>query len=89
VEGEFSSIPAGEQRSAQVDCPSGYHVVGGGIFSTEGETGEDINSSFPSQRGSTEFGNEGWAGWVDNTTAGTVGAQALAICAKAGKVSGP
>jgi hypothetical protein len=88
-EGEPVEIHNGEQEGVSVDCDPGYHVVGGGIFSTSSIPGEDVNSSYPSERGSLEFGNEGWAGYVDNTTGSTKFAQAFAVCAKAGKVSGP
>jgi hypothetical protein len=88
-EGGLVEIGNNEQAGVQVGCDSGYHVVGGGIYSSSGELGESVNSSYPSQRTNLEFGNEGWAGFVDNTTGGTASAQAFAICAKAGKVSGP
>ncbi len=88
-EGEPVEISNGEQEGVSVDCDPGYHVVGGGIFSTSSIPGEDLNSSYPSERGSLEVGNDGWAGFVDNTTGSTKFAQAFAICAKSGKVSGP
>ncbi len=88
-EGAVVNIANNEQEGVSVDCPVGYHVVGGGILSSAGEPGEDVNSSYPSQRGSFEPGSDGWAGFVDNTTGSTEAAQAFAICAKAGKVSGP
>lgn len=83
-------ILANEQAGVSVDCDPGYHVVGGGVASSAGVTGEDVNSSYPSKRGDPEeYGSDGWAGFVDNKTAGPQFAQALAICAKAGKVTGP
>ncbi|MGH2976680.1 MAG: hypothetical protein ACRDLL_17725, partial [Solirubrobacterales bacterium] len=88
-EGALVNIANNDQGAVSVDCGAGYHVVGGGILSTSESPGEDVNSSYPSKRGSFEPGNDGWAGFVDNTTGGTEAAQAFAICAKAGKVSGP
>jgi hypothetical protein len=88
-EGESVAIANNEQAAVQVDCDPGYHVVGGGIYSSAEVLGESVNSSFPSERGSLEVGNEGWAGFVDNATGSAQSAQAFAICAKAGKVSGP
>lgn len=88
-EGAVVEIANNEQGAVSVDCDAGYHVVGGGIFSSAEETGENVNSSYPSRRGSLEPGNDGWAGFVDNTTGGIEVAQAFAVCAKAGKVSGP
>jgi hypothetical protein len=80
--------PAGEQNFVEVSCDPGWHVVGGGIYGTEEELGQNVNSSYPSN-GEGEFGNTGWAGWVNNETAEDAGIFALAICAKAETVSGP
>lgn len=88
-EGEPVAIANNEQAEVQVGCDVGYHVVGGGVYSSSAALGESVNSSYPSERNGLEFGNEGWAGYVDNTTGSAQSAQAFAICAKAGKVSGP
>ena len=79
------SVPPIRRRSRD----AGYHVVGGGVLSSSESPGEDVNSSYPSKRGSFEPGNDGWSGFVDNTTGSAEVAQAFAICAKAGKVTGP
>jgi len=88
-EGAEVNIANNTQGAVSVDCDAGYHVVGGGILSSSESPGEDVNSSYPSRRGSLQPGNDGWAGFVDNTTGSTEAALAFAICAKAGKVSGP
>jgi hypothetical protein len=88
-EGAAVEIPNNKQGAVSVDCDPGYHVVGGGILSFSEAPGENVNSSYPSARGSFEPGTDGWTGFVDNTTGSTKGAQAFAVCAKAGKVSGP
>lgn len=88
-EGALVGVPNNDQAGVSVDCSPGYHVVGGGILSSSEQPGENVNSSYPSKRGSFEPGNDGWAGFVDNTTGSAEVAQAFAICAKAGKVSGP
>lgn len=88
-EGPAVGIANNEQAAVSVDCSAGYHVVGGGILSSSEDPGEDVNSSYPSKRGSLEPGNDGWSGFVDNTTGGVESAQAFAVCAKAAKVSGP
>lgn len=88
-EGAEVNIANNEQGAVSVDCDAGYRVVGGGVLGSSESPGEDVNSSYPSKRGSFEPGNDGWAGFVDNTTGSTETAQAFAICAKAGKVTGP
>ena len=80
--------PSGSQNFIEVSCPSGWHVVGGGVFGTAEELGQNINSSYPSN-GKGEFGNTAWAGWVNNQSGEAAEISALAICAKAEKVSGP
>jgi len=87
-EGEAFLIEPGEQAGVQVDCEPGYRVVGGGIYSTSEALGQNVNSSYPSKRGSIEFGTEGWAGFVNNATGSQEFARALAICAKVGSVRG-
>lgn len=81
-------IEPDEQAGVQVDCEPGYHVIGGGIFGTSEALGQSVNSSYPSRRSSIEFGTEGWAGFVDNSTGSAEFARALAICAKVGNVRG-
>lgn len=88
-EGAVVGVPNNDQAAVSVDCDPGYHVVGGGILSSSEQPGENVNSSYPSKRGSFEPGNDGWSGFVDNTTGSAEVAQAFAICAKASKVSGP
>jgi hypothetical protein len=80
--------PNGEQSFVEVSCDPGWHVVGGGIYGTQEELGQNINSSYPSN-GEGEPGNTGWAGWVNNASGEGAEITALAICAKAGKVTGP
>jgi hypothetical protein len=80
--------PAGEQSFVEASCDPGWHVVGGGVYGTQEELGQNVNSSYPSN-GKGEPGNTGWAGWVNNESAGAAEIAALAICAKAGKVTGP
>jgi hypothetical protein len=86
--GQAIGIPNGEQGFVFAECPSGMHVVGGGIYSEAEPTGEDINSSFPGNS-EGEPATIGWAGWVDNTTGEEQGAKAYAICANAVNVTGP
>ncbi len=87
---ESEENPNGEQSYVEADCPGAYHVTGGGIYSTEEELGQNINSSYPVNRGgSGKFGNTGWAGYVNNESGEDAFIVALAICAEAGKVSGP
>ncbi len=88
VEGEGSAIPKGEQGAVSAQCPAGLHVVGGGVASEDETPGQDVNSSFPSNT-KGEPGNTGWFGYVDNSTGKSENAWAYAICAEAGKVTGP
>lgn len=80
--------PNGEQSFIEASCDAGWHVIGGGIYGTAEALGQNINSSYPSD-GEGEFGNTGWAGWVNNESGEGAEISALAICAKAGKVTGP
>jgi hypothetical protein len=79
-----SVIPAGQTLPANVaTCPSGRHVVGGGIrVSTGGQNIEGVIDTYPS-------GGSGWGGTVSNI-GGTESHTAVttAICAKSGKATG-
>ena len=84
----MSAIPKEEQSIVSAQCPSGLHVVGGGVSSSDEVPGEDINSSYPGNA-QGEPANTGWVGFVDNYSEETLHATAYAICAEAGKVTGP
>jgi hypothetical protein len=85
-----ASNPNNSQDFVEAACNPGEHVTGGGIFSSSGALGQDINSSYPSDgSGTGEFGNTAWAGYVDNETGSTRTITAFAICAKVGSVTGP
>jgi hypothetical protein len=79
---------AGEQDFVSVSCDPGWHVVGGGIYSSSSSLAANVNSSFPSNE-EGEFGNTGWSGYVNNDGASAQDINAVAICAKAGSVTGP
>jgi hypothetical protein len=83
--------PNNAQSYVEADCPSGYHVTGGGIYGSEGSLGQNINSSYPVTPGTEgeEFGNSGWAGWVNNESGSNASITAFAVCAKTEKTSGP
>jgi len=82
------TVPTGQQRFVEVQCPAGEHATGGGIFSSSGEPLASLNSSFPVGP-SGEFGSTGWAGYANNETGFPEEAIALVVCAKAGTVTGP
>jgi hypothetical protein len=79
-----STIPAHAILPVAVaTCPSGRHVVGGGIkVSTGGQNIEGVVDTFP-------VGGSGWGGTVSNFS-GTESHTAIttAICAKSGKATG-
>jgi hypothetical protein len=85
---EEEENPDGEQSYVEADCPGGYHVTGGGIWGNLGTPGQNINSSFPTS-GEGDFGNIGWAGYVNNESGVDGYVVAFAICAKVDKTSGP
>lgn len=82
------TVPTGQQKYLEVQCPAGEHATGGGIFSSSGEPLASLNSSFPVDS-SGEFGSTGWAGYANNETGFTEEAIAFVVCAKAGTVTGP
>ena len=84
-----ASNPDTSQDYVGADCPNGYYVTGGGIYGSQGELGQNINSSYPVEKGSTESGNTGWGGYVNNESGFDGSITAYAVCAKAGSVSGP
>ena len=88
VEGPVNAIPKEEQASVSAQCPPGMRVVGGGVSSSDEETGEDINSSYPGNAQGAPA-TTGWFGFIDNYSTETQHAAAYAICAEVGKVSGP
>lgn len=82
--------PKETQSYVEVSCDPGEHVVGGGIWGSQGSPGQNINSSFPSNGdGEGDSGNTAWAGYVNNESTINGSIVAFAICAKAGSVSGP
>lgn len=86
---EGAENPNNTQSFVEAECPGGYHVTGGGVYGTEEEPGQNVNSSFPAGGEESEIGNTGWAGWVNNESGEDAFIFAFAICAKAGTVSGP
>ena len=84
------SVAPGAQNGAEVECPSGMSVTGGGLINDSGDTGVNINASYPFDRDGTVGGsvpNGGWGGWVNNAGTATVAFEVYAICTSASSVS--
>jgi hypothetical protein len=90
VSESFGPFPAGTQYGAEVACPSGKHVVGGGVESEGDFKQQAINSSFPSDGDNTgAAGNVAWTAFVDNTSVTALGFTVYAVCGAASSVTGP
>jgi hypothetical protein len=76
VSGPVETNPADTQSSANVSCPSGTSVLGGGIESYQplgGAYGQNVATSYPV--------TGGWTGEVDNQSVTSLSIQAWATCA--------
>jgi hypothetical protein len=60
---------------ARVFCPTGKVVIGGGVLS-EGDMGQNVNSSYP-------ITSTSWQGYVNNSTGTPLNFEVYAICANA------
>jgi len=69
--------PAGGQNSGSVACPAGKKVLGGGVSSTSGDLGHNVNSSYPTSETT-------WRADVNNNSGQDRSFIVYAICAAVG-----
>jgi hypothetical protein len=85
-----SSVAPGEQNGAEVACPSGMSVTGGGLYNASEDTGVTLNASYPFDGDGATGGfvpDDGWAAYVNNEGTETVGFAVYAICTSPTSVS--
>jgi hypothetical protein len=73
VESSAVSNPPGQNGEA-VSCPGSTVPWGGGVDSTSGSVGVNVNSTYPS-------GPQTWTAYMNNSTGTTAGFFVLAVCA--------
>jgi hypothetical protein len=73
--GEIDSPPTAQSAEGTATCPSGQSVLGGGIVDYGDQTGQNVNTSQPLE------GDNGWQGYVNNSTADDTAFAVYAICA--------
>ncbi len=66
---------AGMQSHGDATCPSGTKVLGGGAFSSSGNTSDNINSSYPSDASN-------WVVDMNNASGANSGFNVYAVCSK-------
>ena len=84
------SVAPGTQDGAEVECPSGMSVVGGGAYVDSEDTSVSINTSYPFDSTPMQGGfvpNGGWAAYVNNPTADWVPFAVYAVCTSASSAS--
>ena len=74
VSGATRLNPANTQSEADVTCPSGTSVFGGGLLSTAGARSVNLNSTAWS-------GSTGWTGWESNASDEAAAIIPYAVCA--------
>jgi hypothetical protein len=74
------AAPAKAQTFGDVDCPTGTHVFGGGVYFADKLLRANINSSYPRVVGTQ--GATQWVGIVDNGNARAAEFDVFAICAQ-------
>jgi hypothetical protein len=67
--------PAGRQTRGTATCPTGTVVLGGGVYSSSGDTSINLNSSFPT-------GSTGWSADMNNASSEDASAVVYAVCAQ-------
>jgi hypothetical protein len=73
--------PNNSQNFGSVFCPSGRPVTGGGGFGSSGNTGQDINSTFPIDGADADaVSDDGWGIWMNNSTGAASSFTVWAIC---------
>lgn len=81
------SNPGNTQTFGSVNCDSGQHAVGGGVYTSGGLT-QNVNATGPFSGGGTLV-NTSWAAYVNNTTATVQTFEVYVICTNASAVSRP
>jgi len=72
VESDRTPIPNNRSASAEVRCPAGTRVTGGGVDIRGIDTGLEVNSSFPTDGGDIGFTpDDGWEGIAYNDDTGS------------------
>jgi hypothetical protein len=69
------TVVAGGQSAGYARCPIDKVVVGGGVFGSDPNPGEEVNSSFPN-------GTKDWEVFIDNTSTASQTYEVYAVCLK-------
>lgn len=65
----------GAQNAATATCPDGDSVLGGGVVDAGTSVDDNVNASYPLP------GNNGWHGYVNNSSGSATTFTVIAICA--------
>jgi hypothetical protein len=78
VQSATFTSPSGSQVGGSVFCPTGTHVMGGGVFISGSDLSDNVNTSEPN-------GTTAWTGFVNNSSGFSTSFTVSAECAKAPK----
>ena len=73
IQGPAVTNPANDQTSASVSCPAGLVSVGGGLYSSSGNTAVNLNGTYPNTSSS-------WLSYENNATAGNQTITPYVVC---------